>query len=157
MTALLDNQVHHSPARALALVDNVLFKLLSGARASVIVFNHPQPPSTTETSETILYEPVPLLSPVRAFPPAALLPSPPASSFVLITNCYFGRWSLRAVLLKLLPLSSCAVFSRGPKGLTNLLFSVAFLSSSFSIVAIKERSIQDRHIHFVSGVYVATF
>lgn len=91
-----------------------------------------------ETSENSLYEHVQLLSPVKAFPPAMLLPSPPISPFVLITNCYFGRWLLSADLLKLLPLSSCAVFSRGPKGLTNLLFTVAFLSSSFSILAIRE-------------------
>lgn len=91
-----------------------------------------------ETSENSLYEHVQLLSPVKAFPPAMLLPSPPISPFVLITNCYFGRWLLSADLLKLLPLSSCAVFSRGPKGLTNLLFAVAFLSSSFSILAIRE-------------------
>lgn len=41
---LFNNQVYHSPALALVLVDNVLFKLLSGARASVMVFSHPQPP-----------------------------------------------------------------------------------------------------------------
>lgn len=165
MTALLNHQAHHSPGLALAVVENVLFQLLSGARASVMVFNHLQPPSTMETSENILSESVQLLSPLKQLshlqcgktPPSPLLASPPVPSFVFITNCYFGRWLLRAVLLKLLPLISCAVFSRGPKGLINLLFRVAFLSGSFFILAIKERSIQARHIHFVSGVYVATF
>lgn len=56
VTALFNNQAYHSPALALALVDNVLFKLLSGARASITVFNHPQPLSTKENSENILHE-----------------------------------------------------------------------------------------------------
>lgn len=53
--ALFNNQAYHSPALALALVDNVLFKLLSGTRASITVFNHPQPQSTMETAERILH------------------------------------------------------------------------------------------------------
>ncbi|XP_006914256.2 ATP-binding cassette sub-family A member 17 [Pteropus alecto] len=104
VTALFNNQAYHSPALALALVDNVLFKLLAGARASITVFNHPQPQSIVETSENVLYE--------------------------------------------------------GPKGhylVINLLFGVAFLSSSFSILTVKERTIQAKHVQFVSGVYIATF
>lgn len=56
VTALFNNQAYHSPAVALALVDNFLFKLLSGARASITVVNHPQPRSALEVSEDILYQ-----------------------------------------------------------------------------------------------------
>lgn len=63
VTALFNNQAYHSPALALALVDNVLFKLLAGARASITVFNHPQPQSIVETSESVLYEYVQIPSP----------------------------------------------------------------------------------------------
>nr|KAF6439582.1 hypothetical protein HJG63_000031 [Rousettus aegyptiacus] len=104
VTALFNNQAYHSPALALALVDNVLFKLLAGAGASITVFNHPQPQSIVEISESVLYE--------------------------------------------------------GPKGhylVINLLFGVAFLSSSFSILTVKERTIQAKHVQIVSGVYIATF
>nr|XP_012599260.1 ATP-binding cassette sub-family A member 17-like isoform X4 [Microcebus murinus] len=104
VTALFNNQAYHSPALALALVDNFLFKLLSGARASITVSNHPQPQTATEVSESILYQ--------------------------------------------------------GPKGhylVINLLFGLAFLSSSFSILTVRERRIKAKHIQFLSGVYVATF
>lgn len=56
VTALFNNQAYHSPAVALALVDNVLFKLLSGARASIVVVNNPQPMSLVETTEDFLYQ-----------------------------------------------------------------------------------------------------
>uniref|UniRef100_A0A667HZH5 ABC transporter domain-containing protein n=1 Tax=Lynx canadensis TaxID=61383 RepID=A0A667HZH5_LYNCA len=52
------------------------------------------------------------------------------------------------------------VFIRSPKGhylVINLLFGIAFLSSSFAILTVKERSTKAKHIQFVSGVYVATF
>ena len=75
VTALFNNQAYHSTAQALALVDNVLFKLLSGPRASITVLNHPQPESSMETTEDILYEYVWL-----SFLLAELLPLPPASS-----------------------------------------------------------------------------
>uniref|UniRef100_A0A452RCQ7 ABC transporter domain-containing protein n=1 Tax=Ursus americanus TaxID=9643 RepID=A0A452RCQ7_URSAM len=100
VTALFNNQAYHSPAVALALVDNFLFKLLSGARASITVVNHPQPRA--------------------ARPPA---PSGPKAHFLII----------------------------------NLLFGIAFLSSSFSILTVKERSSKAKHIQFTSGIYVATF
>lgn len=54
------------------------------------------------------------------------------------------------------PMSCC----RGPKAhflITNLLFGIAFLSSSFSILTVKERSTKAKDIQFTSGVYVATF
>lgn len=49
---------------------------------------------------------------------------------------------------------------RGPKAhflIINLLFGIAFLSSSFSILTVKERSSKAKHIQFTSGIYVATF
>uniref|UniRef100_A0A452RCN2 ABC transporter domain-containing protein n=1 Tax=Ursus americanus TaxID=9643 RepID=A0A452RCN2_URSAM len=52
------------------------------------------------------------------------------------------------------------VFIRGPKAhflIINLLFGIAFLSSSFSILTVKERSSKAKHIQFTSGIYVATF
>uniref|UniRef100_A0A8D2DXF3 ABC transporter domain-containing protein n=1 Tax=Sciurus vulgaris TaxID=55149 RepID=A0A8D2DXF3_SCIVU len=93
---LFNNQAYHSPALALTLVDNYLFKLLSGSRASITVSNHPQPQTAME----------------------------------------------------------------GPKGhylVINLLFGVAFLSSSFSMLTVKERRIKAKHIQFISGVYMAAF
>ncbi|KAM8950936.1 ATP-binding cassette sub-family A member 17-like isoform 3-T4 [Lycaon pictus] len=104
VTALFNNQAYHSPAVALALVDNVLFKLLSGTRASITVVNHPQPQSAVEALEDILYQ--------------------------------------------------------GPKGhylVIHLLFGIAFLSSSFSILTVKERATRAKHIQLTSGVYVTTF
>ncbi|XP_070635571.1 ATP-binding cassette sub-family A member 17-like isoform X1 [Bos indicus] len=104
VTALFNNQAYHSTAQALALVDNVLFKLLSGPSASITVLNHPQPESSMETAEDILYE--------------------------------------------------------GPKGhylVINLLFGMAFLSSSFSILTVKERGLKAKQVQFISGVHVATF
>lgn len=56
VTALFNNQAYHSPAVALALVDNCLFKLLSGAAASITASNHPQPKSALEASEDVLYK-----------------------------------------------------------------------------------------------------
>ncbi|KAI4551334.1 hypothetical protein MJT46_017586 [Ovis ammon polii x Ovis aries] len=104
VTALFNNQAYHSTAQVLALVDNILFKLLSGPRASITVLNHPQPQSSMEIAEDILYE--------------------------------------------------------GPKGhylVINLLFGMAFLSSSFSILTVKERGLKAKQVQFISGVHVAMF
>ncbi|KAB0381590.1 hypothetical protein FD755_003507 [Muntiacus reevesi] len=104
VTAMFNNQAYHSMAQVLALVDNVLFKLLSGPQVSITVLNHPQPQSSLETAEDILYE--------------------------------------------------------GPKGhylVINLLFGMAFLSSSFSILTVKERGLKAKQVQFISGVHVATF
>uniref|UniRef100_A0A8I3MPS8 ABC transporter domain-containing protein n=1 Tax=Canis lupus familiaris TaxID=9615 RepID=A0A8I3MPS8_CANLF len=52
------------------------------------------------------------------------------------------------------------VFVRGPKGhylVIHLLFGIAFLSSSFSILTVKERATRAKHIQLTSGVYVTTF
>ncbi|XP_036052341.1 ATP-binding cassette sub-family A member 17-like [Onychomys torridus] len=54
--ALFNNQAYHSPGLALTLVDNFLFKLLSGANASITTTNYPQPLTAKELSESVLYQ-----------------------------------------------------------------------------------------------------
>lgn len=51
VTALFNNQAYHSPATALAVVDNLLFKLLCGPRASIVVSNYPQPRSALQAAK----------------------------------------------------------------------------------------------------------
>nr|KAF6365701.1 hypothetical protein mPipKuh1_000030 [Pipistrellus kuhlii] len=104
ITALFNNQAYHSPATALAMVDNLLFKLLCGPRASITVSNYPQPRSALQAAKD--------------------------------------------------------QFNEGRKGFDialNLLFAMAFLASTFSILAVSERAVQAKHVQFVSGVHVATF
>uniref|UniRef100_A0A671G5F2 ATP binding cassette subfamily A member 3 n=1 Tax=Rhinolophus ferrumequinum TaxID=59479 RepID=A0A671G5F2_RHIFE len=104
VTTLFNNQAYHSPATALAVVDNLLFKMLCGPRASLIVSNYPQPRSALQAAKD--------------------------------------------------------QFSEGRKGFDialNLLFAMAFLASTFSILAVSERAVQAKHVQFVSGVHVATF
>lgn len=104
VTALFNNQAYHSPATALAIVDNLLFKLLCGSRASIEISNYPQPRSTLQVAKD--------------------------------------------------------QFSEGRKGFDialNLLIAMAFLASTFSILAVSERAVQAKHVQFVSGVHVATF
>ncbi|KAM4820229.1 ATP-binding cassette sub-family A member 17-like isoform 2-T3 [Thomomys bottae] len=104
VTALFNNQAYHSPAVALALVDNLLLRLLSGASASITPINHPQPQTEEEVSESLLYQ--------------------------------------------------------GTKGyclIINLLFGIAFLSSSFSILTVRERRIKSKQVQFVSGVCLTAF
>ncbi|XP_019504266.1 PREDICTED: ATP-binding cassette sub-family A member 3 [Hipposideros armiger] len=104
VTTLFNNQAYHSPATALAIVDNLLFKMLCGPRASLTVSNYPQPRSSLQAAKD--------------------------------------------------------QFSEGRKGFDialNLLFAMAFLASTFSILAVSERAVQAKHVQFVSGVHVATF
>uniref|UniRef100_A0A2K5SFW9 ATP binding cassette subfamily A member 3 n=1 Tax=Cebus imitator TaxID=2715852 RepID=A0A2K5SFW9_CEBIM len=104
VTALFNNQAYHSPATALAVVDNLLFKLLCGSHASIVVSNFPQPRSALQAAKD--------------------------------------------------------QFNEGRKGFDialNLLFAMAFLASTFSILAVSERAVQAKHVQFVSGVHVATF
>nr|KAF6439589.1 hypothetical protein HJG63_000034 [Rousettus aegyptiacus] len=104
VTTLFNNQAYHSPATALAIVDNLLFKMLCGPRASITVSNYPQPRSALQAAKD--------------------------------------------------------QFNEGRKGFDialNLLFAMAFLASTFSILAVSERAVQAKHIQFVSGVHVATF
>uniref|UniRef100_A0A8C7CBE9 ATP binding cassette subfamily A member 3 n=1 Tax=Neovison vison TaxID=452646 RepID=A0A8C7CBE9_NEOVI len=104
VTALFNNQAYHSPATALAIVDNLLFKQLCGPLASIVVSNYPQPRNTLQAAKD--------------------------------------------------------QFNEGRKGFDialNLLFAMAFLASTFSILAVSERAVQAKHVQFVSGVRVATF
>nr|XP_044986326.1 phospholipid-transporting ATPase ABCA3 isoform X2 [Jaculus jaculus] len=104
VTALFNNQAYHSPATALSVVDNLLFRLLCGPQASIQVSNYPQPRSVLQAAKD--------------------------------------------------------QFSEGRKGFDvtlNLLFAMAFLASTFSILTVSERAVQAKHIQFVSGVRVATF
>lgn len=66
--ALFNNQAYHSPGLALALVDNFLFKFLSGANASITTTNYPQPQTAKELSESILYQYVRFLLPASSLP-----------------------------------------------------------------------------------------
>uniref|UniRef100_A0A8D1IL13 ABC transporter domain-containing protein n=1 Tax=Sus scrofa TaxID=9823 RepID=A0A8D1IL13_PIG len=50
-TALFNNQAYHSPSLTLAMLDNILFKSVSGPNASLTVSNKPQPsPAYNEPS-----------------------------------------------------------------------------------------------------------
>lgn len=51
LTALFNNEAYHSPSVALAVLDNILFKSLSGANASLTVSNKPQPLPDIEDNE----------------------------------------------------------------------------------------------------------
>lgn len=58
------------------------------------------------------------------------------------------------------PDALCSALPRGRKGFDialNLLIAMAFLASTFTILAVSERAIQAKHVQFVSGVHVATF
>ncbi|XP_074866754.1 phospholipid-transporting ATPase ABCA3 [Carettochelys insculpta] len=56
VTALFNNQAYHSPATAVMLADNALFRLLAGPNASITVTNYPQPRNITETAKDQLME-----------------------------------------------------------------------------------------------------
>lgn len=69
VTALFNNQAYHSPATALAIVDNLLFKLLCGPQASIEVSNYPQPRSALQAAKDQFSEYVrPLLIPQAPTP-----------------------------------------------------------------------------------------
>lgn len=58
------------------------------------------------------------------------------------------------------PDALCSALPRGRKGFDialNLLIAMAFLASTFTILAVSERAVQAKHVQFVSGVHVATF
>lgn len=74
--ALFNNQAYHSPGLALALVDNFLFKFLSGANASITTTNYPQPQTAKELSESILYQYVSFLPQLQASPSVGTLAAP---------------------------------------------------------------------------------
>lgn len=56
VTALFNNQAYHSPATALMLADNAIFRVLAGPNASITVTNYPQPRNITEKAKDQLME-----------------------------------------------------------------------------------------------------
>ncbi|NXD12446.1 ABCA3 protein, partial [Nothocercus nigrocapillus] len=56
VTALFNNQAYHSPATALMLADNAVFRMLAGPNASITVTNYPQPRNITEKAKDQLME-----------------------------------------------------------------------------------------------------
>uniref|UniRef100_A0A8B9J0E8 ATP binding cassette subfamily A member 3 n=1 Tax=Amazona collaria TaxID=241587 RepID=A0A8B9J0E8_9PSIT len=56
VTALFNNQAYHSPATALMLADNAVFRVLAGPNASITVTNYPQPRNITEKAKDQLME-----------------------------------------------------------------------------------------------------
>ncbi|XP_075384229.1 phospholipid-transporting ATPase ABCA3-like [Tenrec ecaudatus] len=55
-TALFNNQAYHTAPTALNLVNNILFKLLSGPGASISVANKPQPPTASQKLKKQLHK-----------------------------------------------------------------------------------------------------
>ncbi|XP_054892052.1 phospholipid-transporting ATPase ABCA3 [Poeciliopsis prolifica] len=53
-TAYFNNQGYHTPATALMMVDNALFKLLAGPNASILTSNYPMPRNLSETARSQL-------------------------------------------------------------------------------------------------------
>lgn len=55
-TAYFNNQGYHTPATALMMLDNALFKLLAGSNASIQTNNYPMPRNMTEIAKSELRE-----------------------------------------------------------------------------------------------------
>ncbi|MGH0172914.1 UNVERIFIED_CONTAM: hypothetical protein FKN15_075079 [Acipenser sinensis] len=49
-TAYFNNQGYHTPATALLLLDNAIYRLVAGPNASISTGNHPQPRNVSETT-----------------------------------------------------------------------------------------------------------
>ncbi|XP_034781951.2 phospholipid-transporting ATPase ABCA3-like [Acipenser ruthenus] len=49
-TAYFNNQGYHTPATALLLLDNAIYRLVAGPNASISTGNHPQPRNVSETA-----------------------------------------------------------------------------------------------------------
>lgn len=56
MIGYFNNQGYHTPATALMLVDNALYKLLAGPNASIQTGNHPMPRNMSENAQSQLSE-----------------------------------------------------------------------------------------------------
>uniref|UniRef100_A0A7N4P372 ABC transporter domain-containing protein n=1 Tax=Sarcophilus harrisii TaxID=9305 RepID=A0A7N4P372_SARHA len=80
ITALFNNQAYHSPAAALALVDNILLMSRVGTRASIQVSNKPQPRSAIKAARETYHNRGHEIAFSLFFGMAAL-----ASSFCLLT------------------------------------------------------------------------
>ncbi|XP_072453663.1 phospholipid-transporting ATPase ABCA3-like isoform X2 [Notamacropus eugenii] len=55
ITTWFNNQGYHTPALAVIVVDNILFKLLSGPQASIAVSNHPQTRTASQSAKEEYY------------------------------------------------------------------------------------------------------
>lgn len=55
-TAYFNNEGYHTPATALMMVDNALFKLLAGPNASIQTGNYPMPRNLSESARSQLTE-----------------------------------------------------------------------------------------------------
>lgn len=55
-TAYFNNEGYHTPATALMMVDNALFKLLAGPNASIQTSNYPMPRNMSEVARSQLTE-----------------------------------------------------------------------------------------------------
>lgn len=55
-TAYFNNEGYHTPATALMMVDNALFKLLAGPNASIQTGNYPMPRNLSEIARSQLTE-----------------------------------------------------------------------------------------------------
>ncbi|XP_068946900.1 phospholipid-transporting ATPase ABCA3-like [Petaurus breviceps papuanus] len=51
ITTFFNNQAYHTPVTAVTMLDNILFKSLSGPQASITISNHPQPRSASQAAE----------------------------------------------------------------------------------------------------------
>lgn len=56
VTAYFNNEGYHTPATALMMADNALYKLLAGPNASIETSNYPMPPNITEMASSQLTE-----------------------------------------------------------------------------------------------------
>lgn len=56
VTAYFNNQGYHTPATALMMMDNALFKLLAGPNASIQTGNYPMPRNLSEVAHSQLTE-----------------------------------------------------------------------------------------------------
>lgn len=52
ITGYFNNQGYHTPATALMLVDNALYRLLAGPSASIQTGNNPMPRNVSETAQS---------------------------------------------------------------------------------------------------------
>ncbi|MGH0173668.1 UNVERIFIED_CONTAM: hypothetical protein FKN15_075354 [Acipenser sinensis] len=55
-TAYFNNQGYHTPATALLLLDNAIYRLVAGPNASISAGNHPQPRNISETARDQITE-----------------------------------------------------------------------------------------------------
>lgn len=55
-TAYFNNEGYHTPATALMMVDNALFKILAGPNASIETGNYPMPRNLSEIAKSQLTE-----------------------------------------------------------------------------------------------------